>query len=116
VLAQAEPDPRQRADCTGLALVFAEAAKRRDVWKATLQEWNMIESQQVLEWMAEGEAKGERQGKVDTLLRQLRKKFPPGAPAELGATVRACQDAEQLDRWLDAIVVAATLDDFRHAM
>ena len=57
-LAAQEPDSRSRSDYGGLALVFAEAAKRWPIWKEALKEWNMVESQQVLEWMAQGEARG----------------------------------------------------------
>jgi hypothetical protein len=34
-------------------VVFAEAAGRKNLWKEALKEWNMIESEQVLEWMTE---------------------------------------------------------------
>ncbi len=63
-LAGLEPDARRRSDFGGLAVVFAEAAGHREVWKEALKEWSMIESQQVLEWMAMGgearEARGAR--------------------------------------------------------
>jgi hypothetical protein len=48
-LASQEADSRRRGDFGGLALVSAEAAKRLPVWKEALKEWNVIESQQVLE-------------------------------------------------------------------
>ncbi|MHB1423308.1 MAG: hypothetical protein ACYC3I_08960 [Gemmataceae bacterium] len=48
-LASQEPDSRRRGDYGGVTLVFAEAAKRLPVWKEALKEWNVIESQQVLE-------------------------------------------------------------------
>jgi hypothetical protein len=111
-LALAEPDARNRSDYAGLALVFAEAAGRRELWKQALKEWNMVQSQVVMEWIAEGEIKG--QSKM--LLRQLAKKFPPGVPADLVATIQGCKDGEQLSRWSEALIDAATLDDFRRAM
>jgi hypothetical protein len=64
-LAQAEPDRRRRGDYGGLALVFAEAAGRRDVWKQALEGWNVIESQQVNEWIAVGRAEGEARGRAE---------------------------------------------------
>ena len=74
----------------------------------------MIQSQQVLEWMAEGEAKGKREGQVKTLLRILRLRF--GALAlELEAAVRTTSDLDQLDRWVDAAVTSPTLDAFRQS-
>src|SRR5262249_29374458 len=104
-LASQEPDSRRRGDYGGLALVFAEAAERLAVWKEALKEWNVIESQQVLEWMAMGEAKGE----VKTLLSVLAELFPPGAPGDLEATIRAAADPEQLRRWLLTAVKADSL-------
>jgi hypothetical protein len=120
-LASQEPDSARRGDYGGLALVFAEAAKRLSVWKEALMEWNVIESQQVLEWMAMGEAKGETKGKAegevkgkaDSVLRVLAKRFPPGAPAETVAAIRATVDVERLETWLDVAATADTLESFR---
>src|SRR5262249_50071405 len=50
---------------------FRQATNCWPVRQQALQGWNVIQSQQVLEWMAEGEAKGEVKGKVGTLLRVL---------------------------------------------
>jgi hypothetical protein len=100
-LAAAEPDSRRRSDYGGLALVFAEAAGRRVARHDALKEWNMTESQQVLEWIAEGEAKGERKNKVDYLLRVLRRKFPPGPPPELVSIIQSTTDSTLLTRWFD---------------
>ncbi len=80
-LASQEADSRRRGDYGGLALVFAEAAKRLPVWKEALKEWNVIESQQVQEWIAMGEAKGEAKDGIVSLLEVLATLFPPGAPA-----------------------------------
>ncbi len=110
-LARQEPDSRRRGDYGGLAIVFAEAAGCREVWKEALKGWNVVESQQVLEWIAEGEAKGE----ANALLRLLERKFPPGAPAEVVAAVRATTDLEQLRRWFDMALAAASLVAFRQA-
>jgi hypothetical protein len=111
-LASAEPDARRRGDYAGLALVFAEAANCRPAWRQALQGWNVVQSQQVLEWMAEGETRGEIKGKVGILLRVLRARFG-AVPGELEASIRAQTDLAQLDRWADAAAIAPTLDDFR---
>ncbi len=42
------------------------------MWKEALKEWNVIESEQVVEWMAMGEAKGE----INSLLQVLATLFP----------------------------------------
>lgn len=112
-LASQETNSRLRGDYGGLALVFAEAAKRLPVWKEALKEWNVIESQQVLEWMAMGEAKGEVKGEIKSLLGVLAELFPPGAPSDLDAIIRATSDPEQLRRWLLIAVKGDSLDAFR---
>src|SRR4029077_20958072 len=103
--AQAEPDARRRADYAGLALVFAELTDCRPVWKQALEGWNMEQSMQVLEWQA--------QAKADYLLRVLGKRFAPGATPDLEQVIRATNDVDQLDHWLDAALDAATLTAFR---
>ena len=100
-LALAEPDSRRRAEYGALALVFAEPAGRRALWKQALEKWNMIESQQVLEWMAEGEAKGLREGllrasRTRTLLRDLLEdRFGP-LPEALVQQIEATTDPDVL--------------------
>jgi hypothetical protein len=114
-LANPEDDSRLRGDYGGLALVFAEAAKRLPVWKEALKEWNVIESQQVLEWMAMGEAKGEAKGKAESLLRVLAGRFPPGATPEMAAAIRTTVDTGRLESWLDLVFMTNSLDAFRQA-
>ena len=111
-LAALETDARLRGDYGGLAVVLAEAAGRRDVWKQALRGWNVIQSQQVLEWMAEGEVKGEVKGKVGTLLEVLGLKFGP-ISADLASAIRATADLATLSRWVAVAVSADTLDTFR---
>lgn len=131
-LAQAEPDDRRRADYGGLALVFAELAARRPAWKQALEGWNVEQSQQVLEWQAEaekrgivkGEAKGKAEGKAEgkvegeakALLRLLERRFSMLVPADLATTIQATRDIAQLDRWFDAAIDVATLDEFRRSV
>ena len=123
-LAMQEPDARLRGDYAGLALVFAEAAKRWELWKNALKGWNMVESQQVLEWMAEGEAKGlkdgeakgrkdgEARGKRDSLLLLLQKRF--GAIDKgLSDVIRAMADLERLNDWFTLAIEAESLEAFR---
>jgi len=60
-------------------------------------------------WIAEGEAVGEATGKAETFLRQARLRFgevPQGRAAEVRAA-----DTATLDRWLDALLFADTLDE-----
>src|SRR5262245_48888035 len=62
--------------------------------------WNVIMSQQVLEWMAEGEARGEAKGTGRALLRLLELRFQT-VPVEVVTAVRNTTDLAQLGRWLD---------------
>jgi hypothetical protein len=72
------------------------------------------DSQQVLEWIAEGEAKGMLQGQADALLRVLARRFPPGATAEIESAIRAA-DLQRLEAWLDAARAVDSLQAFRQA-
>jgi hypothetical protein len=112
-LASAEPDGRRRADYGGLALVFAEAAGCREAWKHALTEWNMIQSQQVLEWQAEARVEGRVKGITEVLLEMLEAKFG-GVPAELATTIQATTDVNRLKAWVIQAGKATTLDQFRH--
>ena len=61
-LAEAEPDDRRRSNFGGLALVFADAAGRYDLWFQALEGWNMKRSRAVLEWLEEGRQEGLQKG------------------------------------------------------
>lgn len=110
-LASAEPDAGRRGDYGGLVLVFAEAAGCHAAWKSALQGWNMVQSQQVLEWMAEGETRAKRAD----ILRVLELRFGE-LPADLVAAIRATEDLTMLVIWLDTAVTAQTLADFRQTI
>ena len=90
--------------------MFAEAANCRPVWEQALKGFNVIQSQQVLEWMAEGEVKAT----VGRLLRLLELKFQT-VPQEIETVIRATSDISALNGWFDAAVVATSLADFRQA-
>ncbi len=114
-LAGLEPDSRRRSDFGGLALVFADAAHRLPIWKEALKEWNMRESQQVLEWINMGRAEGRAEGEANALLRLLAKRFPPGAPLDLAAKIQMTTELEHLRKWFDLACTADSLDAFRQA-
>ena len=69
----------------------------------------MVESQQVLEWMAEGEVKRQ----IKDLLRLLASRFPSGVPADLLARIQGTTDLQKLDRWYEEALRVSSLDDFR---
>jgi len=69
------------------------------LWRQVLEKWNMIESQQVLEWMAEGEAKGELRGELRAsrnLLRDLLEARFGALPEALAQRIEAATDLERL--------------------
>jgi hypothetical protein len=72
----------------------------------------MIQSQQVLEWMAEGETKGRIEGKLGMLLRVLRARFN-ALPSVLEAAIQTTSNLDQLDQWADLVVNSSSLADFR---
>jgi hypothetical protein len=105
-LAGAEPDARRRADYGGLALVFSDAAGCRAAWHRALEGWNMIQSQTVLEWMAQAEAKA--------LLVVLESRFS-AVPEALAARIKSTTDSGQLDQWVRIAATARSLKAFRRA-
>lgn len=105
-LALQEPDSRRRAEYGALALVFAEPAGRRPLWKQALEKWNMIESQQVLEWMAEGQTREAR-----TLLRDLLEdRFGP-LPEAVLRQIEAATDLTRLRAAARQVSHIGQLDD-----
>jgi hypothetical protein len=79
------------------------------------EEWNVIESQQVQEWMAMGEAKGEVKGEIKLLLRALTALSPTGVPTDLEDKIRTITSEEQVQAWFDLALKSSSLEAFRQA-
>lgn len=117
-LAEAEPDSRRKGELGGLALVFAEKIKGRDVWQRKLEGWNVEESTLVNSWIARGTEIGKEIGKEigsveearRTVLRLGAKRFDGVTPAANGA-VQMITDHGRLERIIDRIFDAASWDD-----
>jgi len=107
-LAQAEPDSRLRADYGALALVFAEAAGRQEIWKQALEGWEMVESKQVLEWEAAGAVKARRAD----VRRLLEIRFGP-LPEALLQRLQALSDMNRLEALFDQAVSLVSLQDLQ---
>jgi hypothetical protein len=73
----------------------------------------MKQSEQVLEWMAEGRNEGRIEGKRQAILRLLDRRFPAGERTDLVERIRATTNEETLDHWVDAIGTAGSLEDFQ---
>jgi hypothetical protein len=115
-MAQAESDSHLRADYGGLALVFAELTPSRQQWQQALQGWNVVESQQVLEWMAQGEAKGRAEGALQTrrddLQTLLEDKFGPLSPAMI-QQIEAVNDLDRLKAAIRQVSQIENLTDLQ---
>jgi hypothetical protein len=111
-LALAEPDSRRRAEYGALALVFAEPVGRRHLWKQALEKWNMTESIQVLEWMAEGELRGKLQVSR-TILRELLEDRFGALPEALTHRIETTTDPEQLRAAARRVSHLGQLDDLQ---
>jgi len=103
-LASAEANSRRRSDSGVLAVIFAEAAGARPVWKEALRDWNMVESQQVLEWQS--------QAQVMSILGVLEARFGP-VPGDLAAAIESVIDVKRLVRITVLASQAPSLDQFR---
>jgi predicted transposase YdaD len=58
---------------------------------------------------AEGEAKGEAKGRADVLLKLLAVKFGPTSEG-VAKRIRSAS-LEQLDRWVERVITATSLED-----
>jgi len=79
---------RKRGDYGGLAGCRAP-------WKEALKERNMLQSQQVLEWQAEGEARGRIQSLREVLRNLLEDRFGALPEVVLGR-INSAEDVSQL--------------------
>jgi hypothetical protein len=61
----------------------------------------------------EGKIEGMAEAKVAALLRFLTKRFHGTPPSDLEAIIRATDDLEKLDVWIDASGDAGDLEEFR---
>jgi hypothetical protein len=113
--ASREADPERRADL-GLVTVFAELANCQEAWRKALEGWNMKESQLVKEWedkaRLEGEIKGRTEGKAETLVQILNKRFK-SVPDDLRATLLAEPNAQRLTDLVEIAIAARSLKTFR---
>jgi hypothetical protein len=101
----------------GLAAVFAEAARRLELWRPAVEGLNVAESLIIKEWTAnarkEGETKGRIEGKIETLLPFLKKLG--AVPSDLEQAIRAVTDPARVDALIAATLSSVTIDDFRRA-
>lgn len=103
-LVSAERDIRRRVDYAALAIIFAEATKRRQIWKEALKEWNMTQSITVLEWQAEAKAAAV----VDFLEARFQ-----AVPSDLAGAIRSMTDIQKVSALVKLAAKSTSLDQFR---
>jgi hypothetical protein len=109
-LATAEPNSRRKAELGGLALVLADGAGHKDIWKQQLEGWNVTESSIVNEWMAIAEARGATEEARAIVFEFGAKKFGP-ATAAITAALQGIVDHERLRRIRGRIDAATDWND-----
>lgn len=108
-LIHAEPDERMKAGYLTVALVFANLAKRASVWRQHLEPLMIQRSEIADEWRMEGEI-----ARVKRDIRRFaRGRFRTELPLDIEELIDAQTDLTTLDRWVDALADATSLDDFR---
>lgn len=63
--------------------------------------------------LKKGEAKGRAEGKAETLLRILERRYAMKLPADLDVAIRRTTDLARLESWVDLAFEADSLDEFR---
>ena len=111
------PGQRDRGDLGKVALVFAELAGCRPAWQEALENWDMKESQLVLEWTAEAKLAGKVEARQESLLQVLDSRFPGAVPSEVRELIAKQNSLQMLDDWFQTALQTLSIDSFRaHVM
>jgi predicted transposase YdaD len=114
--AMTERDPEARATLGGLALVFADLARRAQAWQAGLRGWDVRTSRIVEEWREEGRQEGREEGQLElareTLGKLLAKRFGR-VPKTWQRRIQAATDLGRLKAALEEVLTIDTLDELR---
>ena len=109
-LAETEPDSRRRANLSVLAGIFADRAKRKDLWAESLRRWNVEESTFFNELVATALDRRLVEGVRKTVLRLGKKKFGP-APGGVEAAITAITDGDQMEQLAERVLDATSWED-----
>jgi hypothetical protein len=107
-----EPNSRMRSEYGGLALIFADAAERRNVWTQALKGWNVKESSVVNEWLQEGRAEGRQLESAAAVITALRTRFKQ-VPTDIATAITNTTNISTLQSWLPLAIEVPSLDEFR---
>jgi hypothetical protein len=111
-VALTEPNAETRSWLGAFALVFARLAKRDDLWKQALRDWDMRNLQEVDYWQNEGRAEGQLEARQDDLVALLEKRFGP-LPKELLQRIQALTDGARLKTDLRQLLDIHSLEDLQ---
>ncbi len=102
-----------RADYVALALVFADMADRKELWKAGLGGFNVRESEVVREWRKEAFEEGTLTTARAAVVNVLEARFPTvPVPEGVRSALEKNTDVRQLSDWLRRAVLTASPADF----
>jgi hypothetical protein len=102
-----EADPKRRGDY-GLAVLFANAVGRGELWEKALEGLTMPDVPIVAEW----KARARLEAKAEYVLFVLQQRFT-AVPEDLARAIQASPTIDKLDRWMAAAVHAGSLEQFR---
>jgi hypothetical protein len=80
------------------------------------QEVERIEQEKRMPYVTSIERHAEQRGRVEMLLRALERQFHVAVPDDLATLIRGTTDVAVLERWLDLVFEAKSLDEFRQRM
>jgi len=110
-VAEQERDDRWRSDLGALALIFADFADRKPIWKAELEGWNVRESTVIREWQLEAKVENTQ----EKLLELLQGKFGASLPTDVRDGIERCKKLDTLNQWFRAAITAPSLPAYQEA-
>lgn len=88
--------------------VCSEKSGGEAIWDNALEGWGVEEST----FAKAMEARGEQRARREDIRRTLRLRFGPALTTEIQQKIQQQSDLAVLDRWFDAAVTAATIEEF----
>lgn len=111
LLTELVPSTEHRGNLRGIALVFAELAKRLPVWERGLGEMTMTESTLVNRWMSQAESRAELRMMRQNLIYLLELRFPTARIEAIAKMIETQDDLNLLQRWFAIIAQCKCVDE-----
>jgi hypothetical protein len=115
-LALTKPDVELRIKYRDLALIFAELTPTLVNWQQALEGWQVRESQYILGWLRDGEAKGKLLKSRAVILKAIQLRLADPVPEDIRLAVEGTNDLTILEQWFDATQLATDIADVRARM